>query len=72
MISMVNNLLYVIVITLIYGIKITWKLPNILTHAGLVASRLPKLPWQYNFFQDSVPQRNAGREDYRDPVQFQV
>jgi hypothetical protein len=31
MISMVNNLLYVITITLIYGIKMTWKLPNILT-----------------------------------------
>jgi hypothetical protein len=31
MISMVNNLLYVIIITLIYGIKMTWKLPNILT-----------------------------------------
>jgi hypothetical protein len=30
MISMVNNLLYVIIITLIYGIKMTWKLPNIL------------------------------------------
>jgi hypothetical protein len=31
MISMVNNLLYVIIITLICGIKMTWKLPNILT-----------------------------------------
>jgi hypothetical protein len=31
MILMVNNLLYVIIITLICGIKITWKLPNILT-----------------------------------------
>jgi hypothetical protein len=31
MISMVNNLLYVIIIMLICGIKMTWKLPNILT-----------------------------------------
>jgi hypothetical protein len=31
MISMVNNLLYVIIITLICGIKMTWKLPNHLT-----------------------------------------
>jgi hypothetical protein len=30
-ISMVNNLLYVIIITLICEIKMTWKLPNILT-----------------------------------------
>jgi hypothetical protein len=31
LISMVNNLLYVIIITLICGIKMIWKLPNILT-----------------------------------------
>jgi hypothetical protein len=31
MISMVNNLLYVIIIMLICGIKMTWKLPNHLT-----------------------------------------
>jgi hypothetical protein len=31
MISMVNNLLYVIIITLTCGIKMTWKLPNNLT-----------------------------------------
>jgi hypothetical protein len=31
MISMVNTLLYVIIITLICGIKMTWKLPNHLT-----------------------------------------
>jgi hypothetical protein len=31
MILMVNNLLYVIIITLICGMKMAWKLPNILT-----------------------------------------
>ena len=27
----INNIIYVIIILLIYGIKMTWKLPNILT-----------------------------------------
>jgi len=31
MIYMINNLLYVIIIMLIYGIKMTWKLPIYLT-----------------------------------------
>jgi len=31
MISMINNSLYVIIMLLIYGIKMTWKLPIILT-----------------------------------------
>jgi hypothetical protein len=31
MISMVNYLLYVIIIMLIYGIKMIWKMPIILT-----------------------------------------
>jgi len=31
----INNIIYVIIILLIYGIKMTWKLPNILTVATL-------------------------------------
>jgi hypothetical protein len=31
MISMINHLLYVITIMLIYGIKMIWKIPIILT-----------------------------------------
>ena len=31
MITMINNCLYVIIMLLIYGIKMTWKLPIILT-----------------------------------------
>jgi len=31
MITMINNYLYVIIMLLIYGIKMTWKLPIILT-----------------------------------------
>jgi len=31
MIIFINNIIYVIIILLIYGIKMTWKLPNILT-----------------------------------------
>jgi len=31
MISMINNIIYVIIIILIYGIKMIWKLPNSLT-----------------------------------------
>jgi hypothetical protein len=31
MISMINHLLYVIIIMLIYGIKMIWKMPIFLT-----------------------------------------
>jgi hypothetical protein len=37
-ISMVNYLLYVIIIMLIYGIKIIRKMPKILTQIGLYIS----------------------------------
>jgi hypothetical protein len=34
MFSFINNLLYVIIIMLIYGIKMTWKLPSFLTEVA--------------------------------------
>jgi len=36
MIYMINNLLYVIIIILIYGIKMTWKLPCYLTNPSYI------------------------------------
>jgi hypothetical protein len=40
-------------------------------HAGHVVRRLPELPWEHNLGDAAVSQRKAGREDYRDAVQFQ-
>jgi hypothetical protein len=36
MISMINHLLYVIIIMLIYGIKMIWKMPIILQSKNLM------------------------------------
>jgi hypothetical protein len=47
MISMVNNLLYVIIITLICGIKMTWKLPNILTVFSIYFFSLCRLEFDF-------------------------
>jgi len=35
----INNIIYVIIILLIYGIKMTWKLPNILTRRTLETNK---------------------------------
>jgi hypothetical protein len=43
MISMINHLLYVITIMLIYGIKMIWKMPIILT--GVAAGRGRSRMW---------------------------
>jgi hypothetical protein len=51
-IFMINYLLYVIIIMLIYGIKMIWKMPIILTvyrrkHKSIVMTSLMILIWHY-------------------------
>jgi len=41
-------------------------------HAGHVAGRLPELPWGCFWTYTAVPQREAGRQSSRGPLQFQV
>jgi hypothetical protein len=41
-------------------------------HAGHVAGRLPELPWGCFWIHTAVPQREAGRQSSRGPLQFQV